>query len=597
VRFGTSYFPYSTLGENFDSVKLPGMDRESFWPLAADTVTHWQLFADDIRRDLRLIKGMGFQLVRLHHLELLAPLEKKIRDEYLDFLFGELRHLKLKVLLDVYASPAQMTELLVRYGDAVDAVEIENETLIWGIPLDRPASWNDLYSAVKKVAPQVRVHFTGYSNTGMFDRLNALGVHYDRVCLHSYIDALDAMPSGRGYSLALSSYATKRGKPPLITEWNWRGLTRMSPEARAKIYPEIIESAIGTRGIPDFYQFQFNETLCPNPRLGRGNILRHYELFHLSRRPKAEAIQLQELIKKYSSAQDPLRKLTISFPIVYLDAKGQGVTEVWVKNNTKSPTTLGASVEAFGGLNCEVARRLTVAREGNGALEGAPELVDADHPASRMSLNPGEEKIFQVDASLAQRKPGARNAGSTNNAGFYHGFLRIESEDGLLRYATIEAEMGGAPSFDSDRVKCDWSRTTTVVFGKEAPVLEVETAIAIAETLEAAIGRPIEALQENDVPEWAKQKSNLVLVGTAQSLPLLSNLKVAADGTNGFYGSVSGAAGSEYVPVTGADSRAVENAGMNFILSYWKNAQASAARRVGLAAKELPRGLDAAKLP
>jgi hypothetical protein len=51
------------------------------------------------------------------------------------------------------------------------------------------------------------------------------------------------------------------------------------------------------------------------------------------------------------------------------------------------------------------------------------------------------------------------------------------------------------------------------------------------------------------------------------------------------------------VTITGADAQAVENAGMNFVLSYWKTAKDSAAARVGLVAKELPKGGDAAKLP
>ena len=204
------------------------MDRESFWPLAADTVNKWRLFQDDIRRDLRIAKSMGFQLIRLHHLELLAPIEKNVRDEYLEFLFGELRHLQLKALIDIYASPEQIRALLTKYGDVVDSLEVENEVLIWGIPLDRPAYWKEVYEAAKSAAPHVQVHFTGYNNTGMFDRLTELGVPYDRVCLHSYIDTLEAMPSARGYSLALSSYASKVQKAPVITEWNWRGLTKMT---------------------------------------------------------------------------------------------------------------------------------------------------------------------------------------------------------------------------------------------------------------------------------------------------------------------------------------------------------------------------------
>jgi hypothetical protein len=398
VRFGTSYFPYSTLGENFDAHKLPGMDRESFWPLAADTVNQWKLFADDIRRDLRIAKAMGFQLIRLHHLELLAPIKKITRQEYLDFIFTELRHLKLKALLDVYTSPTQMTELLKRYGDAVDGVEVENETLIWGIPLDRPKEWTELYAAIKKAAPHVRVHFTSYNNTGMFDRLSELGVPFDRVCLHSYIDTLDAMPSARGYSLALSNYANKVGKPPLITEWNWRGLTRMTEQARAKIYPQIIEGAIGTRGIPDFYQFQFNETLCPNPRVGRGNILRHYELLHLSRRPKVEAVTLMEIIRKYSASSDALRQLSVSSPIEYYSERRGGAAEMSIQNN-------GATV-----------RRLRVSVESPKNLD-----VRLRSPA-QLELRPGQSTNVQFSIRIPEKEPG-----------FYHGFTRIESGDGLLR--------------------------------------------------------------------------------------------------------------------------------------------------------------------
>ncbi|MEP6663797.1 MAG: hypothetical protein ABJC04_09055, partial [Verrucomicrobiota bacterium] len=216
VRFGTSYFPYSTLGENFDTWKLPGMDRESFWPLAADTVLHWQDFADDIRRDLRIAKFMGFQFIRLHHLELLAPIPKETQQEYLDFIFGELRHLKLKAMLDAYASDSAIVELLKRYGDAIDTVEIENEILIWGIPLDRPSQWKQTYAAIKQVAPHVRVHLTGYNNTGMFNRLQTLGVPFDRVGLHSYVDSVEAIPTARGYALALGSFGSKIGNYVVI---------------------------------------------------------------------------------------------------------------------------------------------------------------------------------------------------------------------------------------------------------------------------------------------------------------------------------------------------------------------------------------------
>jgi hypothetical protein len=548
VRFGTSYFPYSTLGENFDFQKLPGMDRESFWPLAADTVTHWQLFADDIRRDLRLAKAMGFQLIRLHHLELLAPSANPTRQEYLDFLFGELRHLQLKAMLDIYASPEQITGLLTRYGDVVDSVELENEILIWGIPLDRPEEWKQLYAAIRKAAPHVRVHFTSYNNTGMFDRLTALGVNFDRVCLHSYIDTLDAIPSARGYSLALSSYASKVGKPPLITEWNWRGLTRMTEGERAKIYPQIIEGAIGTRGIPDFYQFQFNETLCPNPRVGRGNILRHYELLHLSRRLKPEALVLMDLIRKYSAPDDPLREIPVSFPTKYYNEKRGSVAEISIRNDTKRVQHLRVAVEAPNSLE-----------------------VRLKSPAE-LSLRPGQQSRLACSVGVPKGEPG-----------FYYAFARIENDRGQARYAAIEIQNAGQPKFDSAPPDFDWSRPTTVVYGDGAPVLEVETAIGIAETLESASGRQADAAQVSDVPGPALTNHNLVIVGTAASKQLASGMNSPTP--------------TRALLITGGDPEVVEKAGMEFILSYWKNAKDSAARRVGLVTRDLPRGGDAAKLP
>ncbi len=43
---------------------------------------------------------MGFELICLHQLEWLAPLDEKINHEYLDFFSGEVRRLKLRALLD-----------------------------------------------------------------------------------------------------------------------------------------------------------------------------------------------------------------------------------------------------------------------------------------------------------------------------------------------------------------------------------------------------------------------------------------------------------------------------------------------------------------
>ncbi len=574
VRFGTSYLPYSTLGENFDKRKLPGMDRESFWPLAADTVNQWELFADDIRQDLRIAKTMGFELIRLHHLELLASIDPKIRQAYLDFLFGELRRLRLKALVDMQASPEEIAALVTRYRDVIDGVEIDNEVLIWGIRLDRPAYWSKVYDAVKKVAPEIRVHLTGYNNTGMFNRLEALNVNFDRIGLHNYLDAVEAIPSGRGYALALASAGNKLGKEPVITEWNWRQLTRMTPEARAAIYTNIIEGAVGTRSVPDFYQFQFNETMSPNPRVGRGRILRHYELIHLSRRPKPEAMELMKLIEKYAPANAPIRVLKISHDVVNLTPAGQGTATMELLNTGKQTLSLRASVES--GTNFQA------------QLTGG----------SSLQLAPGEKKTLTL--KLATKEP---------TPGFYHAFVRLEGTNGFLRYGWVEARLSGVPKLDvetksnvayprgiAEELKLDWSGPFTVVYGDDAPVLEAETAIAIAETLESSLGRPVEALTLSAVTKKQRETDSLIVVGTKETNKLVAELAPSVPSTNSV-SSVHPAGQPFRLVISGDDSLAVEDAGMDFLLRYWKSAKDSAVRRVGVVEKELKRGDDASALP
>jgi hypothetical protein len=540
MRFGTSYFPYSTLGENFDDQKLPGMDRESFWPLAADTVLQWRLFADDIRRDLRIAKAMGFQSIRLHHLELLGGVPAATRQEYLDFLFSELRGLKLRALVDIYASPEQLAALTRRYGDVIDGIELENEVLIWGIPLDRPEQWKAEYAAVKSVAPQIPVNLTGYNNTGMFDRLKNLGVPFDRVDLHSYIDSLDAIPSGRGYALAMGSYGSREGKAPMISEWNWRALTKMSEAERARIYPPIMENALSTRAIPDFYQFQFNETMAPNPRVGRGNLLRHYELLNLSRRPKLEALEFMKLIARYSAPDDPIRLLSSPHLAIELPPTNRATINFSVTNLASGILELRATSETSAGLQAY--------------------LVNA----ASIRLGPGQSTSLPVEILVTNRIPG-----------FYHVFVRLEAEGGLLRYLWAEIRVPGAPKMaDGPALPIDLSKPVVVLFGAKATVLEVETAFAIGETLESATGRVVPILPAESRPK--DDPSQVVFVGMEKELP---------------------PANDHWLFITGANSRQVEQNGMNFILRYWKYAKDSASARVGLIRKELPRGGDAAKLP
>ncbi|MEO6239581.1 MAG: hypothetical protein ABIQ52_21505, partial [Vicinamibacterales bacterium] len=470
-------------------------------------------------------------------------------------------------------TPAQIAAMVSRYRDVVESVEIENEILIWGIPQDRPRYWNAVYDAVKAVAPNVLVHLTGHTNTGIFTRLSRLGVRFDRVGAHAYIDSLDAIPSGRGFAQAIANYAAKAGKRAVITEWNWRGLTRMTPEARAKVYPAIIGGALEGRGIGEFHLFQFQETLAVNPRLGLAGI-RHYEPLHLSRRPKPEAFELMKLMHRFVGAEDPIRRLESSHVETMLDAQGRATATVTVTNHGGRAARVGATVE------------------------GPSDLRATLTSAASARLAPGAAATFTV--SLATR-------GTT--PGFYHWFLRLESADGTLRYLWNEARLTAKPAFDATTasvvgypggaaaaIDLDYTKPIRVVYGQNAPILEMESAFVIASTLESASGRPVEIYQLDDLADTTAP-GTIILVGTAKSHSLVARTAGLPPAGSFVQRIDPPGGGGPWVIVGGADSRAVEDAALDYVLRYWRSAKDSAVRRIGLVEKELPRTPDPAKLP
>jgi hypothetical protein len=524
VVFGASYFPYSTLGENFGELKMPGQQTDAFWPLSADTVTRWKDFAPDIRRDLRIAKAMGFSVIRLHYVDVIAKLPEATQFEYLDLLFSELRRLQLRAMFSTaftYWSPEQIAARVARYQDVIDRVEIENEVLIWGIPLDRPQYWGRVYNAVKQAAPKVKVHWTGHLNTGIFDRMDDLRVPYDTVSAHSYIDALDAIPSGRGFALAVGNYAARKGKDAIYTEWNWRGLTRMTPEARARIYPPIMENLLATRSIRELYPFQFQQTMCVNPHTRKG--IRQYEPLWLSRRPKPEGFELMKLIERYSAPDTPVRAIAADHPVVDL-AGSQGELRFRIRNSGMQAMTLQAVAET-------------------------DDVLRAQLSSERITLGPGETRDLRVQVTLA--------AGAA--PGFYHVFLRLQGDRALLRYAWGEVRKTGQP----EGAAFDVNRPIAVVYGENAPNIEMEAAYLLAATIESASGRPVALYSSQDIP--AGETGTLIAVGKTQNTAALT--------------------------IAGYD-QAVE-----FALRYWLRAKDSGARRVGLVKKSLAAGADVANLP
>ena len=593
VSFGTNYFPYSTLGENFTLLKLPGMDRAAYWPLAADTVTRWRLFADDIRRDLSIAKAMGFELIRLHHLELITPLDAKVKGEYLDFLFAELRRLKLRALLDAQMRPEEIAAIAGRYRDAVRGVEIENEVLIFGINDGREKYFNEVYDAVKRVAPEMPVHLTGHTNAGVVERLARLGVRFDRVGQHAYMDSVPAIPSARGYALALANYGKKVGKPSVITEWNWRGLTRLTPEARARLYAPIFENVLKTRSVPEVYQFQFNESLAMDPLTLKG--IRHYEPLWLSRRPKPEAFELARLIRDYSLPSNPVRALDVPYAATELDKGGAGVIRFRVTNTTGRALTLRASLEMPSNLKAQL-------RGPRGAIRLAPR-ASADVTVDLAALPTADD----------QRAP---SAGAKPLPGFYQVFLRLEGEGGLLRYGWGEARLAGAPRLDTTpdavpgsgvrygagALAFDLDRPLAVVYGDGAPVQDVETAYALVNALESATGRPVHIYTLGDTPPEVLRSGALVLVGTAKTNRLVgeaaAELPAELSASARYVAALpAGTNRGARLITAGATPEDAERAAMDLLIRFWKHAKDSAARRVGLVAKEVPQGGDPALLP
>jgi hypothetical protein len=580
TKFGTNYFPYSTLGENFDIKKLPGMDRDAYWAFAADTVNKWQLFADDIRRDLRIAKTLGFELIRLHHLEIIQGVDKAKQIEYLDFLFGELRKLKLKALIDARVSAADTAELVKRYRDSIDGVEVDNEVLIFGINDDAPAYWTRVYNAVKEVAPEIPVHLTAHTNMGAFDRLQKLGVKFDKIGQHAYSDGLDSIPNSRDFALTSGSYGRRSGKPPIITEWNWRFLTRMTEDARAKVYAPIFENVLKTRSVPTMYQFQFNETLAMNPKALKG--IRHYEQLWLSRRPKPEAFVLSGLINKYGAPTHPNKLVNVEHEIVELDKNGKGVAQFRVTNTSGKNLNLKAAIETPANLKA--------------TMQNAKDV--------NLRFKPNASAIIKV----------ALYALPTDNSpkplpGFYQVFLRLEGDNNLLRYGWAEARLAGQPQIDATEKSnvvygekvfdFNLNRPLAVVYGDNAPIQDVETAFVLVNTIESATGRPVKLYTLKDLPE--SERSALVLIGTAKTNQLIAsvNSKIPADVRNAkqFAARIAEKSGEDWLIFGGTDPLEAERAAMDWTIRFWKYAKDSAARRVGLAEKELPLGFDPTQLP
>ncbi|MBP6964490.1 MAG: hypothetical protein KBC96_08795 [Armatimonadetes bacterium] len=556
VEFGTSYFPYSTMTENFDYYRTAGLDREGWWPFSPQMWEKWRQFEPQMKTDLRIIKAMGFDWVRLHHLELLAGMERRNAIAFLDFYMDECRKLGLKALIDTSGSPEWMSFLAGRYKDVVKRIEMDNEILIVGIRPGDAERWTACYNAIKKVAPDTQVFLTGACNQGQFERLIRLGVPFDRVGYHNYKHRetfKEAIPS---VAVAVAGHASELGMQPTLGEFNWKYLTHLSPEVRAREFKDIYGKMLEPRAIPEFFQFQWQETLSVNPRLTRQG-LRHYETINLDRRPKSEAVEFMKLVREHSRPDSPIRVLPIKIGEVTF-RKGRAVAEYTIENRTGRQVDVRLSVESFQGASGSVP-------------VGSVNIMSRRRASGLIELRLDRDAL-----------PGA-----------YHYFLKADYPGGTA-YGWGIASNPGVPKFDApvlaDKVEYpqgadvvaefDYSKPICIAFGVACPIIELEMAYQARNALQSAIGREIRLCSTDDIPKgW---RGNLILVGTPQSNPLIAQSGVQLPADKGAVVLHDSGRGRQWLVLAGRTPDAAQAAGTDFVLRFWKNARDSAARVSGL---------------
>ncbi|MCC6483467.1 MAG: hypothetical protein IT209_01365 [Armatimonadetes bacterium] len=558
VEFGTSYFPYSTFTENFDYYRVKGLDRETWWPFSPAQWERWRDYKPQMRTDLRIIKAMGMQWVRLHHLELLGQMDRANALAFLDFYTSECKSLGLRALIDTAGSQSWLQTLVGRYKDVVKRVELENEVLIPGIQPGAPERWTSLYKAVKQVAPETQVFLTGTANQAVWESLQRFGVPFDRVGLHMYKHGPGDEQAFRSLALGVGAHASQMDRAVTLGEFNWKELTRLSPEERARRFALIYGEMLQPRAIPEFLEFHFQETLSVNPRVSRQGV-RHYEIVNLDRCPKPETYEFLKLIRKYAPADSPIKELDISMPQVTLQ-KGSAAAEFTVKNLTARTLQIGLTAEAFDGL----------------------QMVFTRKPV--LSVKPGQSIRLPVRLTLSENLPGA-----------YHAFVRIDYA-GKSAYGWLIASNPGAPRFEKESVLPDlvryeggaeivsqinWVKPTCVTFAPDAPVLELEMAYLIRNTLQTATGQSVYLCQSDQTPDRFRTAGLIIQVASRTNKSTRKNLKDDLKGEA--EGVMRLRPGQPVVlEVTGENAEDVEAAAVDFVLRYWKNTRSAAIALTGL---------------
>jgi hypothetical protein len=558
VLFGTAYMPYSTFTENFDYYRVPGQDQETYWPISPTMWAKWREFIPRMRTDMHIARAMGFEMLRPHHMELLQKMDRAESLAFLDFYMDQARQLGMKVMLDTEGPADWVAFQAKRYGDVIARYEIENEIVIQGVRPGSAERWTSLLNAARAADPTAQAFLTGAGNNDQFERMRELGVPIDRVGLHAYKHGPEWPEAFSSHVLGTAGYAADHGKEVTLGEFNWKELTRLSPEARRSMVETIYHQVLRPRAIPELVEFHLQETLSVNPSIQRQGI-RHYEPLNLDRTPKPEGLELMQIIRANSAADAPVRELPVEISEVKL-VNGRAAAPFQVTNHTGHAVSVRLAPESFGGLK--------------------PRLTGA----STLRLAAGETARGTISLRLpAGAKPGA-----------YHHFLKVDYGE-KTAWGWGVASNPGAPRFDAPVIpehvvypqgaevvkRIDWTKPLAVAFGKDASVLELEMAYEVGQTLQAAIGRPVRISSTADLPAATAEAGTLILVGTPETNPMIETAPAGGVAGKGTVFLRTAPNGAQHLLLTGADKAAVEAAASDFVLRYWPHAKDSAIGRVG----------------
>lgn len=573
VQFGTSLFPNSTYGENFEFWRSAGLiggrpneeDLNRWWPRFKNAY----LFKGAVQRDLRIANAMGLDWIRIHHFDspdfrqdYLQTEEGKWMLEYLDVVVSTARECGLGIFLDFSLSPNDIAFVAHKYGDVIRYYEIQNEVLIEpGARRDLWEYWMKAKDRIEQERPGTPVLITGAAQFfGIFDGLEQRGISFNTTGQHAYVDRREIPAHFSDIAVSLGGYATRRGTYAVNSEFNWRMITRETEEAQAAHFTELATNLFEPRCIPLALQFQFQETFCVPPRT-RG-ALRHYEPLRVDRTPKPQAQAYRDIIRKYGLASNRLRQLVVEIVEVRLTPGKAFTYDVSIENVSGRPLSLKVAPRLPHGLS-------TAIRESN------------------VELAAGEKRLLNRKGS----------ADDTLKPGVYHIFEEVRFDDEVLFGWGVGRHVA-APELDLERprlrnvsyeggvgmlAQVDLSSLTGAVFGKDAPALEVDWALYIYHSLRSATGAPVMRETDDTLRVEEAAQRNLVLVGTPVSNALIKAIAAQLPASfanlrkdSGLVTRVDaplGHKGVVWLIVTGADTQGVERAASDFLYRYWRFAK------------------------